>query len=215
MSRWPELDALMWSNLKWAERVNEAEPKFFEATTEGQAPKILWMGCADSRVPETVLLGRKPGDVFVQRNVANQFQPDDTSSNALLNYAVMFVGCTHIIVAGHTCCGGCIAAYESPRTGNPDTHLHNFLAPIIKLRHELPEESSVDDLIEANVKLNVENVANSQTMQEAWGKGMQVYVHGWMYDLGSGRVRDLGCTMGPPPKEPSAQISTPAIPTKL
>lgn len=205
-----EIRAVLEGNRWWSRKVAEDHEVFFKEQVKGQAPNFLWIGCADSRVPETTIMARRPGEVFVQRNVANQFQPEDDASQALLNYAVMNVGVTHVIVVGHTGCGGCIAAFdmkkpvEGQKFCDDSTPLTRFLDPIIRLKHSLPEGSDVNDLIIENVKLSVKNVIASPTIQDAWDKSKkgefrQVYVHGWLYDLYTGRLIDLNLTQGPEP----------------
>ncbi|WVQ73932.1 hypothetical protein IAR50_003513 [Cryptococcus sp. DSM 104548] len=208
--KFKEVRAVLEGNRWWARRVHAEEPQFCEEQVKGQAPNFLWIGCADSRVPEVTVMARKPGEVFVQRNVANQFKPEDDSSQALLNYAVMNVGVTHVMVVGHTGCGGCIAAFDQPAPKSADgpdvggTPLVRYLDPIIRLRHSLPEGSDVNDLIRENVKINVKNVIDSPTIQEAWAKNRAgefrpVYVHGWLYDLSTGYIIDLNVSEGPEP----------------
>ncbi|WVQ79929.1 hypothetical protein IAT38_002030 [Cryptococcus sp. DSM 104549] len=208
--KFKEIRAVLEGNRWWARKVTSEEPDFMEEQVKGQAPNFLWIGCADSRVPEVTVMARKPGEVFVQRNVANQFKPEDDSSQALLNYAIMNVGVTHVMVVGHTGCGGCIAAFDQPAPKSHDhplsggTPLVRYLDPIIRLRHSLPDGSDVNDLIRENVKMSVRNVIASPTIQEAWGKARKgefrpVYVHGWLYDLSTGLIIDLNVTEGPEP----------------
>ncbi|KAK4688511.1 carbonic anhydrase, partial [Tremellales sp. Uapishka_1] len=183
MSEFPVLQPYLSSNAQWAEHVAKGDPSFFSTSAKGQAPPILWIGCADSRVPESVVLARKPGEVFVHiRAPSSSFSVTLTSANAVLSYAVMQLGVTHIVVVGHTSCGGCLAAWSSqPPTASsthtqPDescatpasessTPLSRFLDPLVRLRHALPEESSFDDLIEENVKMSVKNAIKSDHAQ--------------------------------------------------
>ncbi|RSH88929.1 hypothetical protein EHS25_002591 [Saitozyma podzolica] len=202
MAQFPEIQALFESNKLWAEKVKETDPELFPTQSKGQAPKILWIGCADSRVPESVIMARKPGEIFVMRNVANQFQAGDDSANALLEYAVGPVGVEHVIVAGHTGCGGCIAAHASPLpTETSSSPLMRFLDPVIRLRHSLGERADVDELIVANVKRNVQNVINSPAMKDAWARAAKgerppVHIHGWLYNLSTGQLEDLDVSVG-------------------
>lgn len=208
LSRFPDLQGLMKSNEEWSEETRKADPELLQGLSKGQAPKYVWIGCADSRVPESVILKQKPGEVFVLRNVANQFNPDDDSANGLLEYAVGPVGVEHVIVCGHSGCGGCVVAHGLPdptlqANDTSDTPLMRFIDPIVRLRHAIKGDCSVDTLIEENVKRGVENVCNSPAMQDSWsragrGEGKQVWVHGWVYDIKSGRLRDLGISVGPP-----------------
>ncbi|WRT66586.1 uncharacterized protein IL334_003545 [Kwoniella shivajii] len=208
--KFPDIRAVLEGNRWWSRKVTQEEPETWKEQVKGQAPNFLWIGCADSRVPEVTIMARKPGEVFVQRNVANQFQPQDDASQALLNYAIMNVGVCHVIVVGHTGCGGCIAAFDlqAPKQGekfcDAATPLTRFLDPIIRLKHSLPEGSDVNDLIRENVKMSVRNVVDSPTIQNAWelsrkGEFRKVYVHGWLYDLSTGLIIDLNITHGPEP----------------
>ncbi|KAK8864604.1 hypothetical protein IAR55_001854 [Kwoniella newhampshirensis] len=208
--KFKEIRAVLEGNRWWARKVSEDDDSFYSEQVKGQAPNFLWIGCADSRVPEVTIMARKPGEVFVQRNVANQFKPEDDSSQALLDYAVMNVGVTHVMVVGHTGCGGCIAAFDQPAPKSHDhtepttTPLVRYLDPIIRLKHSLPAGSDVNDLIRENVKMSVRNVIASPTIQGAWAKARKgefrnVYVHGWLYDLSTGYIIDLNVTEGPEP----------------
>ncbi|OCF32920.1 carbonic anhydrase [Kwoniella heveanensis BCC8398] len=224
--KFPDIRAVLEGNRWWARKVGEEAPETWAEQVKGQAPNFLWIGCADSRVPEVTIMARKPGEVFVQRNVANQFQPKDDASQALLNYAIMNVGVCHVIVVGHTGCGGCIAAYDLPAPKaheeycDASTPLTRFLDPIIRLKHSLPEGSDVNDLIRENVKMSVRNVIASPTIQNAWemsrqGQFRKVYVHGWLYDLSTGLLIDLNITQGPEPivLTPKEEVP-PAVQTK-
>ncbi|WOO80668.1 Carbonic anhydrase 2 [Vanrija pseudolonga] len=198
MSAHPELSPYLSGNAQWAGQTNAADPTFLPQLATGQAPTVLWIGCADSRVPESVIMQRKPGDVFVHRNIANQFQSEDDSANAVLNYGVLHLGATHVAIVGHTACGGCNAAYAAPKEGAaPGNSLGRFLAPLVKLRHSLPAGATADDLIKANVREGVKNAVASDTIQTAWAQGKQVYVHGWLYDLKTGLIQDLHYSQGP------------------
>ncbi|KAI5449478.1 hypothetical protein NCC49_004623 [Naganishia albida] len=201
----PLLQTCLTDNKEWAEKVHVDDPDFFRRSAKGQSPFLLWIGCADSRVPESVVLGRKPGEIFVHRNIANQFHHNDDSANAVLTYAVKHLGVQHVAVVGHTACGGCAAAHESPKPDPKEadsTALSRFLAPLIELRHSLPEGSSIDDLIVANVKKTVKTVCESEIIQENWKNAQKtgkqpVYVHGWLKDLSTGLIKDLGFSEGP------------------
>ncbi|KAI0076643.1 carbonic anhydrase [Panus rudis PR-1116 ss-1] len=195
----PILAKLLAANAQWAEDVEDAEPGFFEISSKGQSPKILWIGCADSRVPESVVTGAKPGDIFVHRNVANQVHLNDDNLLAVLQYAVDTVGVEHILVVGHTNCGGVNACHAAASTTAsspaPGTPLGRWLEPLTTLARN----SSSDDanaIVEANVQAQVNNLANTDTMQNVWKKGKDVKVHGWVYQLHSGKLKDLGITIG-------------------
>ncbi|KAI5999973.1 carbonic anhydrase [Pisolithus albus] len=212
------LASLLSANAKWADRVNDTHPNFFGQCAKGQSPKVLWIGCADSRIPESVVTDAKPGDIFVHRNIANQFHLDDDSALSVLTYAIHVVGVEHVLVVGHTHCGGAAACLEaaqaqasnSPPPVSPDTPLGRWLSPLINLvptlgLEALPAESHLDTIVEANVKRQVENVCATDVIKGAWAAALgdeskekrQVWVHGWVYDVASGRLKDLGVSRGP------------------
>ncbi|TXT07208.1 hypothetical protein VHUM_03378 [Vanrija humicola] len=194
----PELAPYLSGNAQWAHQTAAADPTFLPQLATGQAPTVLWIGCADSRVPESVIMQRKPGDVFVHVTHSCQFQAEDDSANAVLNYGVLHLGATHVAIVGHTACGGCNAAFAAPRDGAaPGNHLGRFLAPLIALRHSLPDTATADDLVRANVAEGVKNAVASETIQTAWAQGKKVYVHGWLYDLKTGLLQDLHYSQGP------------------
>ncbi|KAH8114928.1 carbonic anhydrase [Phellopilus nigrolimitatus] len=216
----PELNRLLYSNAQWAADVDKYEPSFFKESAKGQAPKVLWIGCADSRVPESVIMACKPGDIFVHRNIANQFHLSDDSAQAVLMYAVEHVGVEHIVVVGHTQCGGIAGAYNAACAhaahGSKEagaTPLGRWLAPLIDLASQ-PEFAAASDpetrdatltaLSEANVRAQVENIIGTGVIKGAWAAAnageagrKKVYVHGWIYALQNGRLRDLGVSSGP------------------
>jgi len=202
------LHALLEANAKWADAVHDAEPGFFSKLAQGQSPKVLWIGCADSRVPESVLTGARPGDLFVHRNIANQFHPDDDSALAVLSYAVGVVGVEHVVLAGHTHCGGALACYSAatPKKDGtpapPQTPLTRWLAPLTSLITSLDLSNTtpaiaIDTIVQENVKRQVEHICAAEPIQQAWTAGKHVWVHGWVYDIASGRIKDLGVTRGP------------------
>ncbi|KAF8547533.1 carbonic anhydrase [Imleria badia] len=211
--------ALLAGNAKWADAVNRTEPGFFQRSAEGQYPKalacndtrqVLWIGCADSRVPESLITGARPGDIFVHRNIANQFHPDDDSALAVLSYAIGVVGVQHVVIAGHTQCGGAAACYQAVSaptpedTPSPSTPLSRWLTPLTHLIADLdldlattPASSALDIIIRENVKRQVQHVCAAEPVRQAWAAGKQVWVHGWVYDVASGRIQDLEVSRGP------------------
>ncbi|WOO76434.1 Carbonic anhydrase 2 [Vanrija pseudolonga] len=210
---YPAVDSYLNGNCRWAAATNKRDPTFLPTLATAQHPPLLWIGCADSRVPETVITKKRPGDIFVHRNIANQFHPEDDSANAVLNYGVLHVGVSDVVVVGHTSCGGAKAAYEAvhPPAAAPaghrrdeaaaaandgSDHLNRFLAPLIDIAKGLPGNSTIDDLIVANVKKGVENVVASITIKAAWAQGKNVTVHGWVYHLDTGLITDLGVSRG-------------------
>ncbi|KAI0094189.1 carbonic anhydrase [Irpex rosettiformis] len=206
----PILARLLDNNSKWSSAVNAAEPAFFAQSAKGQAPKVLWIGCADSRVPESVVLAAKPGDIFVARNIANQIHLDDDNILSVLAYAIAHVGVEHIVLAGHTNCGGaqaCLAAAASPSHSSPSTPLERWLAPLTALAVELQEEKAGEkltgtELVEASVRAGLQKLLQTKPVQDAWspepdvrGSARLIGVHGVVYDLETGRVRDLGISV--------------------
>jgi len=220
MSPHAPITRLLSANAQWASDVDRAEAGFFAQTAKGQTPSILWIGCADSRVPESVITGSRPGEIFVHRNIANQFHLDDDSALAVLTYAVEHLGVEHVVVVGHTECGGAAAcfnascspafspgkAFATDPSLAPDAPLNRWLAPLTTLAAELqlsstPKDEAVPVIVEENVRMQVENLCQAPTIVNAWAnksaKGKDVWVHGWVYDLASGRLKDLGVTQGP------------------
>jgi len=198
----PVLEDMLSSSKQWSERVRASQPDFFEKSAVAQNPKVLWIGCSDSRVPESVVCDRKPGEIFVHRNIANRYSQGDDSINAVLDFAVGVVKVRHVVVVGHESCGGCKAAFAAPKPATtvndpntPSTALQRFLQPLIELRHSLPEGSTLDDLTRANIKDGVEAIANSHAVKEDWANCKDgeepVSVHGWMYSLSTGTLEDL------------------------
>ncbi len=188
------LDKLLEQNQRWAEKVKEEDPDFFIELSKQQSPEYLWIGCADSRVPANQIIGLSPGEVFVHRNVANLVVSSDLNCLSVIQYAVFNLGVKHIIVCGHYGCGGVQAAYETNNHGLVD----NWLGHIKKMiRHnesklnEVQEEGKLDRLCELNVMEQVANVGHTTILQAAWSNGKKVAVHGWIYGLADGKLRNL------------------------
>jgi carbonic anhydrase len=184
------------SNAAWASYKSHQNPTFFSRLATGQSPSILWLGCSDSRVPETTILGLQPGDVFVHRNIANVVSPTDISAASVIEYAVAHLKVQHVVLCGHTCCGGAAAALGDARVGGV---LDTWLAPLKKLRREhaaelagiADTERRVVRLAELNVCAGVEVLLANHVVEEAVReRGLQV--HGVVYDIACGRLRDLG-----------------------
>ncbi|KAJ7685360.1 carbonic anhydrase [Mycena polygramma] len=217
----PDLYRFFALNSEWARRVESQEPGFFQESTKGQTPQVLWIGCSDSRVPESVITAVRPGEIFVHRNIANQFQLEDNSVQSVLTYAVEHLGVEHVVVVGHTECGGAAACFGAacspafsasaetciidPRLA-PDAPLNQWLTPLTKLVASLklssvPKAEALPLIVEENVKMQVENLCMAQTIVDAWThksrQGKDVWVHGWVYDLASGQLRDLDISRGP------------------
>ena len=196
------LDHLKDRNRAWAERMLAADPGFFGRLEDQQAPRYLWIGCSDSRVPANQIVGLDPGAVFVHRNVANLAPPQDANYLSVLQFAVDVLRVEHILVVGHYGCGGVAAAVAGKRRGLVDHWLH----PIREVHHKyrrqlaaLPDDKARwDRLVELNVIRQVKNVAADVFVQDAWARGQSLCVHGWVYTLGNGLVTDLDVTCGSP-----------------
>jgi len=200
------LDHLKANNRAWAERIVAADPGFFTRLERQQTPEYLWIGCADSRVPANEIVGLDPGELFVHRNVANLAPPQDANYLSVLQFAVDVLRVKHIMVVGHYGCGGVAAAVDGRRRGLVDHWLHPIREVWHDHRHELeaiPEERArLDRLCELNVIRQVRNVAYDVFLQEAWARGQDLCVHGWVYSLANGLVTDLNVTVDGPEQIP-------------
>ncbi|HET6972441.1 MAG TPA: carbonate dehydratase [Pyrinomonadaceae bacterium] len=194
-----DLHRLLDQNRAWAENIKASEPDFFQNLAKQQSPRFLWIGCADSRVPSTQLAGMKPGDMFVHRNVANLVVHTDFNCLSVMQYAVDVLKVEHIIVCGHDGCGGVKAAMSNLQFGLID----NWLRHVQDVFHEHEEQLAkisdenerVDRLCELNVIEQVRNVARTTIVQSAWQRGQDLVVHGWIYGLQNGLLRDLGVSI--------------------
>ncbi|KAI0198516.1 carbonic anhydrase-like protein [Astrocystis sublimbata] len=184
------------SNQVWAGYKAHQNPDFFPRLAQGQSPEILWLGCSDSRCPETTILGLQPGDVFVHRNIANIISPTDINTSAVIEYAVGQLKVKHVVLCGHSACGGAAAALSDARVGGV---LDTWLAPLkaIRAAHKDELEAIRDDkaralrMAELNVEAGIKVLMANMTVIEAMrDRGLQV--HGTLFDVGSGRVRNLG-----------------------
>jgi carbonic anhydrase len=196
-----DIDALFEHNRRWAEATKQREPGFFTRLAQQQSPKYMWIGCADSRVPANQLTGLDPGEVFVHRNVANVVVHSDLNALSTIQFAVEHLKVEHIIVVGHYGCAGVRAAMRGIRVGLADNWLRHVQD--VRLRHRkrldhLPPEQQEDILCEMNVIEQVGNVALSTVLQDAWARGQKVAVHGWVYRLKDGLLKDLQVTMDNP-----------------
>lgn len=191
----PDLKHLFEQNRQWSENILAEDPGFFERLSKIQSPEYLWIGCSDSRVPANQITGLLPGEVFVHRNIANVVVHSDLNLLSVLQFAVDVLRVKHILVVGHYGCGGVKAAHENLRLGLVDNWLRHIQDVRQKHAHLLDEcadlKSRVDRLCELNVIEQVLNVGQTTVLQEAWGRGQQVTVHGWIFGLNDGIVRDL------------------------
>jgi len=193
------IDQLKQGNKEWVEKVKQQDPKFFDELAKGQNPEFLWIGCSDSRVPATEITGTMPGSIFVQRNIANMVVNTDTNLLSVVYYAVKALKVKHIIVCGHYGCGGVKAAMSNERLGFIDNWLVN-IKNVYKMHSKdldaiQDENQRFDRFVEFNVIEQVQNLAKVSFIQEDWDNGEFPYIHGWVYSLKDGLVKDLNCTI--------------------
>ena len=193
-----ELAQLFEKNEKWAAGMERRDPGFFSRLLTQQTPQYLWIGCADSRVPANELVGLLPGDVFVHRNVANVVAHSDLNALSVIQYAVDALKVKHVIVVGHSKCGGVTAALNNTRVGVVDNwlrHVQDVRNAHLEFLQSLPEDDRVDALVELNVLEQARNVCLSTVVEDAWQRGQSVVVHGWVYGLHNGLLEDLSFTV--------------------
>ena len=194
------LPHLFENNQLWARRIQERHPGFFESLAAQQSPRYLWIGCADSRVPANEIVGLMPGELFVHRNVANVVVHTDLNCLSVLQYAVDVLRVENVIVCGHYGCGGVRAAFFRSSLGLIDNWLRHVQD--VRDRHQEAidaadgDDRRVDRLCELNVVEQVRNVCQTTIVQDAWRRGQALVVHGWIYDVADGLLRDLRCTTG-------------------
>ncbi len=197
-----KLDLLSEKNREWALSVKTSEPLFFEKLATQQNPGYLWIGCSDSRVPANQIVGLMPGEMFVHRNIANMVVPTDLNCMTVLQYAVEVLKVKHVMVVGHYGCGGVAAAYENADNGLIDKWLRNIKD--VQQNHQLEldqikdKTQRLDLLCELNVAAQVSNVCHTATAQNAWQRGQSLSIHGWIYSLADGLLKDLECTVDRP-----------------
>ncbi|WP_454457563.1 carbonate dehydratase [Thauera phenylacetica] len=188
-------------NQAWSRQMQQIDPGFFGKLAQLQAPEYLWIGCSDSRVPANQIVGLLPGEVFVHRNIANVIVHTDLNALAVIQYAVDVLQVKHVMVVGHYGCGGVKAALERTRVGLTDLWLRHVQD--VHVRHlqavdSLAPERRHDRLCELNVIEQVANVAQTVVVQDAWRRGQRLTVHGWIYGLQDGLIRDLGMNVSRP-----------------
>ena len=200
--RMKELSHLFAQNQAWADAIRRRDPEFFLKLSRQQSPQYLWIGCSDSRVPANEIIGLLPGEVFVHRNIANVVVHTDLNCLSVIQYAVDVLKVRHVMVVGHYGCGGVMAALRCQRVGLADNWLRHVQD--VKEKHgnclcNLPDEPARSDrLCELNVVEQVANVCQTSILLDAWSRGQNVTVHGWIYGLTDGRLQDLGLTAGSP-----------------
>ncbi|MBI5186269.1 MAG: carbonate dehydratase [Nitrospinae bacterium] len=189
------LPHLFESNKKWASKIRASHPEFFSRLVEQQAPEYLWIGCSDSRVPANEIVGLLPGELFVHRNLANLLIHTDMNCLSVLQYAVDILKIRHVIVCGHYGCGGIKAAMDNTPHGLVDNWLRHVRD--IQQRHQAKLEAirnkseRLRRLCELNAVEQVINVGNTTIIQDAWGRGQKIAIHGWIYDIADGLLKDL------------------------
>ena len=194
-----DLRHLLDANRRWAEGSTAGDPHYFERLVDLQAPQYLWIGCSDSRVPANQITGLEPGEVFVHRNVANVVIDTDLNCLSVLQFGIDVLGVRHVIVCGHYGCGGVGAALRGERLGLVDNWLRRI--EMVRDRHaSLIERAAAsgkdaDLLCELNVVEQVRNVCQTTVLRDAWRRGREVTVHGWIYRLKDGRLHDLGMSI--------------------
>lgn len=194
-----KIEHLFERNRQWANKVNKENPTFFKSLSEQQSPKYLWIGCSDSRVPANELLGMLPGEVFVHRNIANQVVHSDLNCLSVIQFAVEVLKVEDIIVCGHYGCGGVMASLDDKSHGLIDNWLHH-IEDVHRFHKEamdkvVDEKERVNLLCELNVIEQVTNVCKTSTLQSAWKNNQNVTVHGLVYNLSDGILKNLNVSV--------------------
>ena len=190
---------LIENNREWVSTKLENDPDYFKKLSKGQQPPLLWIGCADSRVPANEIIGAESGEVFVHRNIANMVIHTDMSMLSVLDYAVNILKVKHVIVCGHYGCGGIQAAMSNQSNGLIDNWVRH-IKDVYRFHHkELDlienEEERFNRFVELNVVEQVYDLAKTSIVQNAWGRGQDLMIHGWVYGVHNGLIRDLNLTM--------------------
>jgi carbonic anhydrase len=200
------IDDCFAANRRWAKAAVEEDPQFFGRLEALQNPDLLWIGCSDSRLPPNEIIGRAPGELFVHRNVANLVEHTDVNCLSVLQYAVDVLKVKHVIVCGHYGCGGIRAALQAQPLGLIDNWLRHVRDVHLWNREELSSiadfDKRADRLAELNIEAQVANVCHTTIVQDAWRRGHSLTVHGWIYSLSDGLLRDLGMCIESPDQIP-------------
>ena len=219
MSDLTELEKLLQNNRDWAARIKQEDPGFFKRLSQQQSPRYLWIGCSDSRVPANQILGLDPGEVFVHRNIANVMSHGDLNALSVVQFAVDILKVEHILLVGHYGCGGVHAAMTGLRVGLADNWLRH-VADVALKHNDLLEQVDTESLrharlCELNVIEQVFNVCQTTVVQDAWARGQPLAVHGWVYSLFDGRVRELGMDVSAADElQPAYQRALAGVPPK-
>lgn len=190
---------LIENNKKWVASKLASDPDFFKKLEKGQQPPILWIGCSDSRVPANEIIGAQPGEVFVHRNIANMVVHSDMNMLSVLDYAVNALKIKHIIVCGHYGCGGIKAAMENQSFGLVDNWIRH-IRDVYRIHQSVLEKiqdpkDRFDSFVEYNTREQVLDLAKTSIVQTAWKKGQDLHLHGWVYGVGTGIIKDLDVNM--------------------
>jgi carbonic anhydrase len=190
---------LLENNKEWVAKQLEKDPSFFANLAKGQQPPLLWIGCSDSRVPANEIIGAPAGEVFVHRNIANMVIHTDMSMLSVLDYAVNVLKVKHVIVCGHYGCGGVQAALTNKHFGLIDNWIRH-IKDVYRFHHEelvaiTDEKLKFDRFVELNVIEQVQDLAKTSIIQSAWETGQEIHVHGWVYDIKDGFIKDLNVTL--------------------
>jgi carbonic anhydrase len=193
------LSRLFENNRSWSERIRKHDPSFFRELSQQQSPEYVWIGCADSRVPANEIVGLQPGELFVHRNVANVVVHTDLNCLSVIQFAVEVLKVRHVMVVGHYGCSGVRAALGRDRLGL----VENWLRHVQDVRNKYPDvlsalaetSAQIDRLCELNVIEQVVNVCETSILRDAWERGQDVAVHGWIYGIADGLLRDLDMTV--------------------
>ncbi len=194
-----KLQSLLDKNQEWASHKLGLDPKFFQRLANQQSPKFMWIGCADSRVPANEIVGLEPGEMFVHRNIANLAIATDINYLSVLAYAINNLKVEHVIVCGHYGCGGVKAVIENVRNGL----FEHWLEPVrMTYRQEYDQISKLNGVVdktnllcELNVMAQVANVSKNIIVQDAWDRGQKLSIHGWIYGIADGVIKDLGVSV--------------------
>lgn len=192
-----KLKVLFQNNEQWVQQKISKDPHFFQNMAQAQDPNYLWIGCSDSRVPANEIVGLEPGELFVHRNVANLFPHTDFNCLSVLEFAIDLLKTQHIIVCGHYGCGGVKAAMEDHQLGLVDNWLRNIRDVYARHKEELEriqdKTARYERLVELNVMQQLLNICHTTIVQSAWARNQPLWIHGWVYDLNTGMLKDLNC----------------------
>lgn len=199
----PIVQELFGHNLSWSRQITEKNPEFFRTLARQQVPRFLWIGCSDSRVPANEIVGLEPGDMFVHRNISNMIHSSDMNMLSVVEYAVLELKVPHIIICGHYGCGGIQRALDDAgKVAGPNVVDH-WLTPIVNIYNRYRADLDArytpaelrNRLSELNVLLQMRNLAETPTIKNAWAQGIEVTLHGWVYGLQDGLLRELGTSI--------------------